>query len=116
MLVGQSAEVGIDLQAVTGTENKYPITWYSANPKVAVVNGGMVTGVAKGSTKVTAYIGGKAYSATVKVLDMYKAPAKFTENKAEFSMNPLQSFTVKFDTGVFTIKNAVWTGDGMDGS
>ena len=113
ILVGQSAEVGIDLQAVDGTADKYPITWYSANPKVAVVNGGMVTGVAKGSTKVTAYIGGKAYSATVKVLDMYKAPAKFTENKAEFSMNPLQSFTVKFDTGVFTMKNAEWTGDGM---
>ncbi len=114
VLTGQSAEVGIELNEVSGTKDKYPVTWYSANPKVAVVNGGMVTGVAKGSTKVTAYIGGKAYTATVKVIDTYKAPAKFTGNRAEFSMNPLQSFTVKFDTGVFTMKNAKWTGDGME--
>jgi len=113
VLVGQSAEVGIDLQAVEGKESKYPITWYSANPKVAAVNGGMVTGIAKGSAKVTAYIGGKAYSATVKVIDTCKAPSKIKENKAEFSMNPLQSFNVKFDSNVFTIKNAVWSGDGM---
>lgn len=113
VLVGQSAEVGIDLQAVDGTENKYPVTWYSANPKVAVVNGGMVTGVAKGSAKVTAYIGGKAYSATVKVIDTCKAPAKIKENKASFSMNPLQTFSVKFDSSVFTVKNAKWSGDGM---
>ena len=113
VLVGQSAEVGIDLQAVTGTENKYPITWYSANPKVAVVNGGMVTGVAKGSTKVKAYVGGKTYDATVKVTDTYKAPARYTDNRAEFAMNPLQSFSVKFDSNVFIIKNAVWSGDGM---
>ena len=113
VLVGQSAEVGIDLQAVAGTENKYPVTWYSANPKVAVVNNGMVTGVAKGSTKVIAYIGGKAFNATVKVIDTYKAPAKYTDSKAEFAMNPLQSFGVKFDSNVFIIKNAVWSGDGM---
>ena len=113
VLVGQSAEVGIDLQAVEGKESKYPITWYSANPKVVAVNGGMVTGIAKGSTKVTAYIGGKAYSATVKVIDTCKAPSKIKENKAEFSMNPLQSFNVKFDSNVFTIKNAVWSGNGL---
>ena len=113
ILVGQSAEVGIDLQAVDGTADKYPITWYSANPKVAVVNGGMVTGVAKGSTKVTAYIGGKAYSATAKVIDTCKAPSKITGDKAEFSMNPLQSFNVKFDNSVLTVKKAVWSGDGM---
>ena len=113
VLVGQSAEVGIDLQAVEGKESKYPITWYSANPKVAAVNGGMVTGIAKGSAKVTAYIGGKAYSATVKVIDTCKAPSKIKENKAEFSMNPLQSFNVKFDSNVFTIKNAVWSGNGL---
>jgi len=113
VLVGQSAEVGIDLQAVDGTAAKYPITWYSANPKVAAVNGGMVTGVAKGSAKVTAYIGGMAYSATVKVADTCKAPSKITGDKAEFSMNPLQSFNVKFDNSVLTVKKAVWSGDGM---
>jgi len=113
VLVGQSAEVGINLQAVEDKENKYPITWYSANPKVAVVNGGMVTGVAKGSAKVTAYIGGMAYSATVKVIDTCKAPSKITGDKAEFSMNPLQSFNVKFDNSVLTVKKAVWSGDGM---
>ncbi|MCR5251259.1 MAG: leucine-rich repeat protein [Lachnospiraceae bacterium] len=42
--------------------------WYSENPDVAKVDQeGNITAVGKGSTKVVAYINGKAYSSTVKV-------------------------------------------------
>ncbi len=46
------------------------VLWYSANPDVARVDqSGKVTPVAKGSTKVTAYINGSAYNCTVTVTE-----------------------------------------------
>ena len=103
----------IEKNAVPGTEDDYPTTWCSADPRIAVVNSGYVTAVAKGSTKVTAYIGGKAYSATVKVTDTCSTPARFKKAGAEFAMNPLQSFNVRFDSSVLKISKAEWSGDGM---
>ena len=46
------------------------VLWYSANPDVVTVdNTGKVTTVGKGTSKVTAYINGSAYSCMVKVTE-----------------------------------------------
>ena len=52
-----------------------PVYWFSASPDVATVDqNGNVTAVAAGSTTVTVYINGMAYSCKVKVIE--KVPAK----------------------------------------
>jgi len=97
-------------------DKNYSITWSSANPKIATVNNGCVTAVAKGNVNITAYVGGKAYNARVAVSDTWKAPATQdkTDGVLEIPMNPLQSVTLKYKSGVFKIKNAKWSGDGLE--
>ncbi|MCR5002276.1 MAG: Ig-like domain-containing protein, partial [Lachnospiraceae bacterium] len=113
LLVGQAGTLYLNLNAPSEElEDNYSLTWTSSNPKVAEVTGGIVTGLAKGSAKITAYVGGKAYTSKVTVTDTCKAPAKITGNTAEFSMNPLQSFNLKFDSKTFKVKNAIWSGEG----
>ncbi len=113
LLVGQTGTVYLNLNAPNGvSENNYSLTWASSNPRVAEVTGGMVTAIAKGSAKITAYVGGKAYTSKVTVTDTCKAPAKITGKTAEFSMNPLQSFNLKFDSKTFKVNGAIWSGDG----
>ena len=56
---------------------------------MAIINDGKVTALAKGSTAIRAYVGGKTYTAKVKVLDQYKAPAKLY-SYSSFTMNPLR--------------------------
>ncbi len=92
-----------------GKAEMYPVTWDSSNPKVASAYGGNVTALAKGSAKIRAYVGGKTYSCSLTVTDTYKAPKKLTGKDDAFSMNPLQSFQLKYDKGAFTVKNATWT-------
>lgn len=99
---------------VSGVEEQYPVTWEAVNPKVAIINDGKVTALAKGSTGIRAYVGGKTYTATVKVLDQYKAPAKLY-SYSSFTMNPLQTFTLKYDVNkTFKVNGATWSGDGME--
>ncbi|MCR5475357.1 MAG: Ig-like domain-containing protein [Lachnospiraceae bacterium] len=96
------------------SDSKYPITWSSANPRIAIVNDGVITGVAKGNVNIYACVGGKQYTSKVTVTDTYKAPAKQTERTISFNMNPLQTITLKYDTNVFKVKGAVWSGDGLE--
>lgn len=116
ILVGSVTTLKFALNAPDGADQgNYGITWYSSNPKVAVVNDGTVTALAKGNVSIKAYVGGRGYTSKLSVTDTCKAPGKQKEIKEllEFNMNPLQSFNLKYDTPVFRIKNAEWTGDGM---
>ncbi|MBQ1881577.1 MAG: Ig-like domain-containing protein, partial [Lachnospiraceae bacterium] len=47
--------------------------WISSNPRIVTADKetGRITGVAKGSAKVSAYLNGKAWSCTVKVTDVF---------------------------------------------
>jgi uncharacterized protein YjdB len=46
------------------------VTWGSGDDKIASVNGGVVTGVAAGSTKITAASEGKSTSVDIRVLPL----------------------------------------------
>ncbi len=51
-----------------GCDSHLPVYWYSAKPDVVTVDQkGNVTAVSKGSSKISAYVNGKAYSCTVSV-------------------------------------------------
>ncbi len=87
-------------------EDEYDITWYSSDIEVAKVDDGMVIGVSKGNAKITAYIGGKAYTFPVKVTDIYG----ISEYAGDISLTPLQSVKVKFKRGEFKLSGeTVWS-------
>jgi len=94
-------------------DKKFLVTWQSSNPKVASVNDGTVTALGKGSTQIKAYVGGKAYVSKVTVTDTCKAPVKQKDKEISFSMNPMQSFNLKYDTSVFKVNGATWSGNGI---
>jgi len=117
VLVGSVTELKFSVNAPNDlSAANYDITWCSSNPKVAVVNDGKVTAVAKGTVKIKACVGGKVYTSRMSVTDICKAPAKQTtiNGVLEFNMNPLQSFNLKYDTRVFKVNKAKWSGDGMN--
>ena len=94
-------------------KDKYPVTWYSVNTKVAQVNDGLITAMGKGSAAITAYIGGKAYKAKVTVKDTYKAPGKIDSDEEEIEIALLQTVTLKSDSSVFKVKDSEWSGDDL---
>ena len=96
-----------DYDRSTGTweyEDFYDITWQSSNAEVAKVDNGLVYGLAKGNTNITAYIGGKAYTCKVTVKDIYSV----SEYAGALNLTPLQTVTVKYSDG-FKVKNGTWT-------
>jgi len=94
--------------AEKGEEKFYNVAWTSDNPMVAAVDNGVITGVGKGTTKINAHVGGKTYASSVTVSDTIKAPSKCKGSYLSFSMNPLQSVNISFDSKVFTVKGAEW--------
>ncbi|MBQ7481778.1 MAG: Ig-like domain-containing protein [Lachnospiraceae bacterium] len=54
---------------MNGYDDKFSVTWMSSNNEVATVEDGVVNAVIKGSAKITAYVGGKAFTCNVKVVD-----------------------------------------------
>lgn len=104
ILVGQTAEYKVD--GITENADKYSITWYSSNTKIARVNNGVVTGIAKGSANISAFVGGKEYKGKVTVKDVIKAPAKISGKEAEIDINALKAVQLKFET--FKAKNSTW--------
>ncbi len=119
LIVGETADIKkrkfFNINSpVSGVEEQYPITWEAANPKIAIINDGKVTALAKGATDIRAYVGGKTYTAKVKVLDRYTAPAKLY-SFSSFTMNPLQTFTLKYDAAkTFKVNGATWSGNGIE--
>ena len=115
VVVGETVSLKLVINSPDSESDKeYPVTWDSSNTKAATVADGVVTAVGKGSANIRAYIGGKTYTAKVSVKDTYATPKKQTEKSISFNMNPLQSFNLKYDTKVFKVNGAVWSGDGME--
>ena len=85
-------------------EDFYDVTWQSANTEVAKVDNGLIYGLQKGSTNITAYLGGKAYTCKVTVKDLYSV----SEYAGALNLSPLQTVTIKYNDG-FKVKNGVWT-------
>lgn len=112
LLPGETENIKVSLSL--GREDladKYPVAWDSSNPSIAQVNGtddeAAVSGIAKGSATITAYVNGKAYKAKVKVVDT--RAASIASRDSEITLSPLQSITLKLK-GV-SFKNAEWTSD-----
>ncbi|MBQ8946494.1 MAG: carbohydrate-binding domain-containing protein [Lachnospiraceae bacterium] len=117
-----SLVVGGTEQLAISNTGSMPISWISSNNSVVSVTGDQygqsnegdkattalaeLTAVGKGTAKVTAYVGGKAYTATVTVKDVTSTVA-LAEN-AEVSLNVFQTYTPKFSNG-FVTKGASWT-------
>lgn len=91
------------------------VSWISANASVVSVTGdttedgtacATVTAVGKGSAKVYAYVGGKAYAFTVVVKDV-AASVKLAD-EASIDLNVFQTYVPKFTSG-FKTSGASWT-------
>ncbi len=91
----------------------YPISWESSNEKIATVNNGMVTALAKGKAYIYAYVGGKRYKAQVVIKDTYSLPSTFSSTQT-INVNPLATVKLKYQRKVFVPKNATWTGTTSD--
>lgn len=63
LLVGES-------QTIFAKGTKRNVTWGTKNAGVAIVNGGKITGMKVGTTKITAKVGNKTLACTVKVLSL----------------------------------------------
>ncbi len=70
------------------------IAWISSNPKVASVDDGTITALAKGKTNIYAYLNGKKYTCKVTVSDKYTAPSSF-DNVKEFTLRIDQTLNLK---------------------
>ncbi len=100
-----------------GNTGKLPVSWISSNACVASVTGdkyavndesaAMISAIGTGSAKVTAYVGGRAYSATVTVKAITN-PVSLSASD-EVTLNAFQTYVPKFSTG-FKASGATWTG------
>lgn len=95
------------LTGLTDYEDKYNVTWLSSNREIASVDNGTVSAAMKGSTKITAYVGGKAYTCNVKVVDTRTIP-KTIEDEVSITLSPLQTVSLKFANKLFKAKNLEW--------
>jgi len=75
----------------------FNVSWQSSNPKIAQVIDGNITGVAKGSCKINAFVNGKKYTSSIKVVDKGILPKTYTEN-TNVTIFINQSFTPKYDS------------------
>lgn len=108
LIVGRS--VSLKLSGIDSSYSAYyPISWQSSNEKLATVNDGVVTGMAKGKVNINAYVGGKKYTSTVNVKDTYTMPKKIPAD-GTIEINPLHTVQLKYDSNVFVPQNATWTG------
>ncbi len=107
--IGKTVELGIDgLGKDEEYADFYNVSWYSSNAEIARVEDGVVTGYAKGSAKITAYVNGKAFTGTVKVDDK-ETVAKKLEDHSQITLTPLQSASLKFSNKSFKASNLTWS-------
>ena len=110
LVIGNTAEVKINGIPAEILDN-YAVAWTSAKTEVATVapssgSTAIVTAIGKGSSKITAYVGGKAYSCTVTVTDDAKSIPKLIGESADLTLNPMQTVSLKYSS--FNAKNAEW--------
>lgn len=87
-------------------EDYYDISWNTTNAEIARADDGLITAAGAGTAKVSAFVNGKAYTCTVKVVNS-KTPAKITGKEA-IKLAPLQSATLKFKISGFKASGLVW--------
>lgn len=107
-LVADDKDAEVSLSGLTGSTMS--TTWISANYEVASVKGSgcsaTITPVGKGSTKVSAYVGGKVYTVNVTVKDLYTV-GRLTDNDS-IVLNAFQSVKLNFERR-FAANKATWT-------
>ncbi len=96
---GAADKLNLDLDMFA---DEYNVAWTSSAPSIAVVNGGSVYGIAKGSATITAVVNGKTYTCKVKVNDTEKV--KVDAYTDEITLSPMQSVATKL--------KGEWTADG----
>ena len=93
----------------------YPVYWYSASPDVAAVDeDGTVTPIAKGTAKITAYVNGSAYTATVTVKEskpvFHRTIHLNTEAKKTVSIKKMSVWTLTDGTAASADKKKIVAG------
>ncbi|MCR5249585.1 MAG: Ig-like domain-containing protein [Lachnospiraceae bacterium] len=100
-----SLPVGTSQEIALNCDSHLPVLWYSAAPNIATVDqGGHVTGLSKGTAKVTAMINGKAYICSVKVTEEKSLPER------DLYLNVKKAKNVK----IKGLKKTVWTISGNE--
>ena len=86
-----------------------PITWTSANPAIATVSDGIITGVAAGTTTITAECGGKTATCKVTVVKPFESLTMNLADKSLFK-NETCMLEVSFaPADANASKELVWT-------
>ncbi|MBQ7565223.1 MAG: carbohydrate-binding domain-containing protein [Lachnospiraceae bacterium] len=120
LLVGNAYENALTLKVGTPS---LPVAWISSNPAVVSVTGDQygtsdgtgifakadLKAVGTGNAKLSAYVGGKAYSVSVSVKDL-PTFSKLSDG-ADVTLCAMQSFTPSFNRD-FNIKQAEWYFEG----
>ena len=84
---GASGTIKLD-----GVDPHLNVYWYSAKPDVVTVDTtGKVSAVSKGTAKITAYVNGKAYSASVKVSE----PTVYPERTLHMNLGSSKTLNLK---------------------
>ena len=91
-------------------DDYYEISWDSSNEEVAKVEDGEVYTLKKGTARIYSYIGGRAYSCTIKVVDTMKPG--LLEGEDSITLVPLQTATLRFVDKSFKTKNLTWKNQG----
>lgn len=102
MEIGQSRDFAINTGADT---DKYTVFYSSSDRDVAYVANGKLYAFMKGSATIYAHINGKKYSCKVIVKNV--PTPKSMDGIEELKLQPLQSFTIKYDNG-FKANDATW--------
>ncbi len=87
-------------------EDYYDISWNTSDAEIARADDGLITASGAGSAKISAFVNGKAFTCTVKVVNS-KTPAKIT-GKSVITLAPLQAAALKFKITGFKASNLVW--------
>ncbi len=104
--------IGSTVQASVGglgdASDHYPRAWTTSNGAVATVEDGLVTAVGKGSAKISAVIGGKSYTCSVKVEEAVTDKQTKDFDGKTVRLVPLQTMALKFNNASFTCKDSSW--------
>ncbi len=98
--------VNLEVAGFGEYEDYFDISWNTSNAEIARVDDGIVTATGKGTAKISAFVNGKAFTCSVKVVDSQK-PDKITA-KTSIKLAPLQAATLKFSVSGLKAKGLEW--------
>ncbi|MCR4909422.1 MAG: Ig-like domain-containing protein, partial [Lachnospiraceae bacterium] len=115
LVMGESATLQLSLEPGA---DKYHVSWESSAPETLQVSGGQnvsgnasqttITALNSGSAKVKAYVGGKAYTCSVKIAKGFSTQT-LKENNAEILLTPMQTKKLIYKgSDGFSLKTARW--------